>query len=1063
MSLLLLLLLPSSLRATNNIKIYVRSLDGKALAINVWNAYQTTSDSKWTDDNSVYGKDDEQLAKVQTETIGGNTWYYMTYDRDLVKAIDNTTYSDSYFNIQFRTQDGNWHSAQWGVKQGDPLNRLPDELFFTVDPNATTTVSTDNIPADHSQSWTGIHETTREQAEGKNIVYYLMDANGNRLEPFYPVRNQNQGLHTYSNNSYEATVWAHNLTWSTDNTTKFYIEAFDVETTHTEGSSETTTTYTALPQYQYRPWKDGENTYYDITPDPDAEQAKDREWKNYDDCISRVSDTANKNLFQITKKELTMPDGTSKEYPASYTIILNTANIFNSQNDGSIGNQSIKSSDNSLLTNDATNNCYLGVRSIGIHPNKALSSIMTTDEKMYVISNMQQTYHDYWQNATVDADKSDWDLTTDREMTLVSSGDLAKLIKQDKRIGESGDVVYSAIVNKPGNSINSIFMAFARTTDLKALNALTSSSTDAEKSAAWNLVVRPFVAEGKDASALYGGLYRPVKVDNGNQALSPGLDDEYYSKCTVYINLTKGTYLVVPVSSYDLTGTAIQYFDPVHKEWENKSGNDEAYWGNGESSFWSTPMVYNSEENCWEYTGEFNQSIGYDESKEENDQNGFKNFLGFRFLTNHLYTNNYREDYDRPAATQSTTNGTVWSTTQGDDKTKHEDSYYYNHVDLDPDINLDYDKSFAGVEAIRGGSSNVNRERVHNINFSLPSGKYTIKFYPEGRIVYQTNEDGTYKTDADGNKIVDKDKSDPHPFYTLGKADDPGTDVPDNHNDDDITKNYKYLRTFSSTTTRKLSSDQKCFIVTGYDQTNHKAQLTSIPYIPANTGVILAYNRKETDKFASSGRAREIANGIYDLEPYMVLDRMLPSDSATYASNTTLQATIAKNLLKPTSFATDNKITEGGFTVNTSDFVMENGKENTNKIAYRNYNFAFYMPKGQTNYTLGFYRIITGEISPNRAYLHLEGKVCGGETPTLGCDQNITSDIIKVSSAKAQIFNAFSVDYPNWNNDSTTGITQIVKPVVNKDHYYYTLQGVRVLYPIVPGIYIHQGKKIIIR
>ena len=110
-----------------------------------------------------------------------------TYDRDLVKAIDNTTYADSYFNIQFRTQDTKdaWHSGQWGIKQGDPLNRLPNELFFTVDPNATGA----------SQGWTGIHETTREQAEGKNVVYYLMDASGNRIEPFYPVRNQNQGLH----------------------------------------------------------------------------------------------------------------------------------------------------------------------------------------------------------------------------------------------------------------------------------------------------------------------------------------------------------------------------------------------------------------------------------------------------------------------------------------------------------------------------------------------------------------------------------------------------------------------------------------------------------------------------------------------------------------------------------------------------------------------------------------------------------------------------------------------------------------------------------------------------
>ena len=72
----MLLCASTSLWATNNIKIFVRSLDGKALAINVWNAYQTKSDSKWTDDNSAYGTDDEQLGNVQTETIGGETWYY---------------------------------------------------------------------------------------------------------------------------------------------------------------------------------------------------------------------------------------------------------------------------------------------------------------------------------------------------------------------------------------------------------------------------------------------------------------------------------------------------------------------------------------------------------------------------------------------------------------------------------------------------------------------------------------------------------------------------------------------------------------------------------------------------------------------------------------------------------------------------------------------------------------------------------------------------------------------------------------------------------------------------
>lgn len=47
-------------------------------------------------------------------------------------------------------------------------------------------------------------------------------------------------------------------------------------------------------------------------------------------------------------------------------------------------------------------------------------------------------------------------------------------------------------------------------------------------------------------------------------------------------------------------------------------------------------------------------------------------------------------------------------------------------------------------------------------------------------------------------------------------------------------------------------------------------------------------------------------------------------------------------------------------------------------------------------------------------------------------------------------------------DNETTGISELKNNVSNTDAAYYTLQGVKVAKP-VKGIYIHQGKKVIIK
>lgn len=1027
-----------------------------------------------------------------------------------LRAISGV-YTDSYFSISFRNSDGTWCSNDpngdnpgWGIKNNsDGVGRLPDNLYFVIDPNIIYKQTTLG-----EKGWAGIHETTKlEILNEYNTVnsgnvqyeYWLMDDQNNRVAKFEPVRNQNQGLHTMSTSSYAATVWYDQIfpSTSTATTFNFYVKAWKKTTS---GQQTTQVQYDELPNdlfnredYEYRPWDNAAN----MDPDPNgATKSTDEKFNNnnspyfhsYGDCVVRVSkgsNSSNSYNFQLSKDY----KGTDSKSPASYTILLNTGNYYDSDNDSRYGNESIDK-DGNLLTNKATNNDHLPVRGIGVHPNKVLPTTPSSDKPMYIVSNMQQTNKDYYHNAEVDPDNHTWTVDKSYPMQQVTSDQLTNLIKQYPLLAEANsDNVWTATITKPGteSAMKSIFMAFASSDDREALEKVANSTTatNDEKAAAWNKVIRPFVAEGKDAISLFGGLYRPVNLQNGNQALSPGTDDMFYSQCQVYVNLTRSTYYVVPITGYDLTGPAIQYLNKVHDndkttwKWEG-SGSNEAYWGNGETAYWATPMSYNKTLNCWEYTGKFftskcfaendNDKTAFNVDKAESEnkqwdnytdasgsnitQNGYMGFYGFRFLTNHLYTLNYREDYDRPTSTTHHSDLTAYWDGNSTVKTGHEDTYYYNHVDLDPNPDLTV-SDYASAAVIKG-STNGNDEKIHNINFSLPDGTYTIRFYPNG------------------------DGKDNHPFYKISDA---LPNVPDVPRDDDNLRDYHFLRTFSSTTMRKLGENQQCFIVTAYDQSSRTATLTSLPYVPANTGVIIAAKTSSKDDLISTGKAKQLVDDIYEaLNGYLTLDYVTPADSIKLEQdNPGVKDLLKKNLLMPTTYYDENAKTtiEGGQVVKACTF--EDGSTDfttakADKVAYRNFNFSFYKKtKDQAKYTLGFYRIRNAEdanakTTAHHAWLRLPADISGGSKAQASLDYNISSNY---DTSKAKIFNSFVVDFPDWNN--TTAIENVdVEPTIvstkASDNYVYDLMGRRVAKisgrhsaKLPKGIYIAKGKKFVVR
>ena len=96
-----------------------------------------------------------------------------------------------------------------------------------------------------------------------------------------------------------------------------------------------------------------------------------------------------------------------------------------------------------------------------------------------------------------------------------------------------------------------------------------------------------------------------------------------------------------------------------------------------------------------------------------------------------------------------------------------------------------------------------------------------------------------------------------------------------------------------------------------------------------------------------------------------------------------------------------------------------------------------------------------GTVKASYSYLMLPRTIMGGNGQIL--DQNQDNDT-KLFSKSMVWFEG--IDAPMDNE--TTGISELKNNVSNTDAAYYTLQGVKVAKP-VKGIYIHQGKKVIIK
>lgn len=429
-------------------------------------------------------------------------------------------------------------------------------------------------------------------------------------------------------------------------------------------------------------------------------------------------------------------------------------------------------------------------------------------------------------------------------------------------------------------------------------------------------------------------------------------------------------------------------------------------------------MKYNETLDCWEYK--------FRTEKEESVDNKF------RFIANKDWKYNWGEeslekkDQARPYTDTNPENG-------------HEASL------KDPNqLNLTKDGK-AGSETDRNGSNTFG-----DMYFNRPAGEWTIRFYIRTLL------------DESGNnyKAV-------YAYTITGSA----------SNDVILTYcNGRFIRTYSNNKAMNPVDDNvKIYEVYRYDKPAEETEpgkvdniyakgtvhLRRLNYIPANVGVVLI-------GVAPAGKYNENDQLAFSLLERTENLEIAPNDSCSLWMNAETYIQHGdkwNNYLVPTVQAVNNL---------GNAYVDKSGK-----ITYRYFGLSnYYRTKyhqsikdtdTQNDY-LGFFRLTSnGKSGANKAYLSIpaNAEVGNGVGVTYGYIdfngqllENKFHDQYEAETP-AKFANMAMIFDDLIEGNETTGIKELETEVLN-DNKYYNLQGIEVAYP-VKGIYIHNGKKVIVK
>ena len=434
--------------------------------------------------------------------------------------------------------------------------------------------------------------------------------------------------------------------------------------------------------------------------------------------------------------------------------------------------------------------------------------------------------------------------------------------------------------------------------------------------------------------------------------------------------------------------------------------------GNGVVDSWdlndAKNMTYNKTLDCWEYS--------FRTVKEESADNKF------RFLANGSWKINWGEESTKP---------------EDQARIPYKDNTKKGHEASMTDPN-NLGRTEEGTEKNRNGSGTFA-----DMIFNRPAGQWTIRFY----IRSVSTEGGNYFKKAYGYTITGSESNDVILTYRTGK----------------------FIRTYSNNKPMNPDNDNvKIYEVYKYEKptkvddiyTQGKVYLRQLQYVPAKVGVVLigevpAGNNTYTD-------GQQLAFSLLERTEKSVEPGGDYRDVWTKAAEYKKAGNQWNNYLVPTVTAVND---------------LGNAKvDESGKVTYRYFGLGNYY---RTNYHrslgdadpqkdyIGFFRLTAnGTSGANKAYLSIpaNAEVDGAVGFTYGyIDYNgqllgneSDDGTFPVSLAKMALVFDDLVD-----GNETTGIKELETENLNNDKYY-NLQGIEVAHP-VKGIYIHNGKKVIVK
>lgn len=424
--------------------------------------------------------------------------------------------------------------------------------------------------------------------------------------------------------------------------------------------------------------------------------------------------------------------------------------------------------------------------------------------------------------------------------------------------------------------------------------------------------------------------------------------------------------------------------------------------------FPGTYTVDESGKNVWDFTSPV-ADMTYDETEQcyvatvatTVADNGESKF---RFVANHTASSNWYED----------------TTTEPEKKAR-----------------VDYSKPGLGHTAAANDPNKVSytkegkNDPVNDIIWNRPKGTWVVRLYFYTYSLDGVNPKTDYYYTISESKELELRDFENVVYKSL-----------DNKRNILLRGEYKYFRTWSSPKAWKISKDVDIFVVDGMNKNDDGTVSFSLKkisadvndnVIPSNTGVILA--TKKTAKDIEGGAVlRERAS----LTTYNTL--VIPMEE--YGSTTATTDYDGINKLETLIVAQVVPTKKG----NKYNYLF--GFYRANKVSDKPYN--------ANDFLLGFWISNgTGAFYSNSAYLPIDEATA--KKMNLGVrynDFNLTTGAKKVPGVLFDFANV----------GGTTGINEVVNQSTKlNDGKYYTLSGQQVEKPTAGGIYIHNGRKFVVK